>query len=92
MVPPRSSAPGAPLPLLAAGILFLASEAASFITGTELLIDGGASLMGRVSPDFPRERARRRRGHLTADACVSHVAPAAAGSIVVRDCSDLIRP
>ncbi len=36
----------------AAGILFLASEAASFVTGTELLIDGGHQLMGTTVPDF----------------------------------------
>lgn len=36
----------------AAGILFLASEAASFVTGTELLINGGHQLMGTTVPDL----------------------------------------
>lgn len=36
----------------AAGILFLASEAASFVTGTELLIDGGGHLMRETVPDL----------------------------------------
>ena len=39
---------------VAAGILFLGSDAASFVTGMELLMDGGARLMGKVLPDIFR--------------------------------------